>query len=433
MFLKTFRLTFLLALVSLTPLFSQMADAKGLDVLSYDLMLDVDIKKESFIGTVDIDFLVDPNENMVVFDCGNLYITEVTGRNVNGFIKKNKKVVISLDKSDGKKNSIQISYSGQPSYGIFFMPERHEVYTVFSTSQWMVCNDAPNDKAKFKVELSIPKGNLGIASGILKNTMEKGDRIHYSYVQDYEAPSYTYGFAIGPFNKSEYVHRNISMDYYATNYSKAELDTIFRLTSEIIDFFESKSGVPYMQSSYSQILVGNHYQEMSGFAVLKESYGNLVLKDSTETNLISHELAHQWWGNMITCENWNHFWLNEGMATFMSAAFNESKFGKDKYQSDIDSYRNVYESVKKKGKDKPLVFADWSNPTSDDRNLVYFKGAYVMHLLREELGEKEFWNGIKFYTQKYFGRSVNTTDFKVAIEESADVDLNTFFNKWVFN
>jgi len=199
-----------------------------------------------------------------------------------------------------------------------------------------------------------------------------------------------------------------------------------------MSFFEAKSGVPYVQSTYFQILIGNHYQEMSGFSVLKEAYGKLVMADSTETNLISHELAHQWWGNMITCENWNHFWLNEGIATFMSAAFNEYKFGRDKYTSDIDSYRKVYESIRNKGKDKPLVFADWSNPTREDRNLVYFKGAYVIHLLRMELGEKDFWESIKYYSKKYFASSVNTHDFQKALEESTGRNLNAFFNKWIY-
>src|SRR5690606_605309 len=114
--------------------------------------------------------------------------------------------------------------------------------------------------------------------------------------------------------------------------------------------------------------------EMSGFAMIKRSYGGLVLNDSTETNLITHELAHQWWGNQITCQNWNHFWLNEAFATYLSAAYNEVRFGKEKYQSDIESYYKLYQKIVDKGADKPLVFPDWSNPSGDDRNIVYFKG-----------------------------------------------------------
>lgn len=395
-------------------------------------MLRTDINTKSLFGTVNIDFLIDAEAKEVVFDCGNLNIAKITGKNVAGFEQKNQKVFISLDNRHQKENHIQITYSGSPSYGIVFVPESEETYTVFSTSQWMVCNDSPSDRAKFKIGLSIPSDKQCIASGTLAHTSEKGDRIEYSWVQDYESPSYTYGFAIGSFNRSQEVHGKISLNYYSAAYKTKELETIFLLTGEMIDFFEAKSGVPYIQSSYSQIPIGSHYQEMSGFSVLKEAYGRLAIKDSTETNLISHELAHQWWGNMITCETWKHFWLNEGIATFMSAAFNEYKFGKYKYESDINSYRKVYESIRDMGKDKALIFADWSNPTREDRDLVYFKGAYVLHLLRMELGDKDFWDGIKFYSQKHFGKSVVTMDFQIALEECTGRDLNEFFTKWVF-
>jgi aminopeptidase N len=134
---------------------------------------------------------------------------------------------------------------------------------------------------------------------------------------------------------------------------------------------------------------------------------------------------------MIISENWNHFWLNEAFATFMSAVYNEHRFDKEKYDSDIASYFKVYEEIQKKGGDKPLVFSNWSNPSRDDRNLVYFKGAYVLHLLRIELGDKGFWDGIKFYSQRFFGKSVNTTDFQQSMEESTGKKLGSFFKKWI--
>ena len=166
---------------------------------------------------------------------------------------------------------------------------------------------------------------------------------------------------------------------------------------------------------------------------MKDTYGELVLQDSTETNLISHELAHQWWGNQITCKNWNHFWLNEGMATFLSAAYNEYRFGKEVYLSNIESYYKVYERIKNRGNDRSLVFEDWDNPSKDDRNLVYFKGAYVIHLLKEKLGDEVFWKAIRFYSTTYWGKSVETGDFKKAFEESSGINLEDFFNEWVYN
>jgi hypothetical protein len=116
----------------------------------------------------------------------------------------------------------------------------------------------------------------------------------------------------------------------------------------------------------------------------------------------------------------------------MSAAYNEYRFGKEKYQSDIDSYYKVYDAIKRGGNDKPLVFEDWSNPSRDERNLVYCKGAYVLHLLREKIGDDEFWKAIKFYSIEYFGKSVETADFQRAVEASSGTDLEAFFNDWIY-
>lgn len=401
------------------------------DVLHYKARLVPDISEKYIQGDVTINFLLNPNAKEVVFSSGSLRVTGVIGESVVNYVQEGKKLIISLAGRVTNQNEVQIFYNGNPTRGLVF-PEPGQAHTVYFTSEWMVCNDAPNDKAKFEIDLLIPSDKICIASGTLVKKVAKGEKMLYSWSQDYEAPAYTYGFVIGTFNHSNLQHREISLNHYSKDHTSAELETIFSKTGDIIDFLEERSGISYIQDSYSQILIGNHYQEMSGFAVLRDSYGDLVLKDSTETNLISHELAHQWWGNLITCENWNHFWLNEGFATFMSAAYNEHRFGKEKYDADIASYFSVYKAITDSGKDKPLVFNNWSNPTKDDRNLVYFKGAYVLHLLRAELGEQKFWNGIKSYSQKYFGKSVNTLEFQKAMEEASGQNLNKFFNKWVY-
>lgn len=120
-----------------------MPKIDDLDVLSYELVLNIDIDNESFLGTVNIDFQVRQDTKKVVFDCGNLLITEITGKNVASFERENQKLIIYLNNRGVKENHIQITYSGNSSQGIVFIPKNQEVYTVFSTSQWMVCNGSP--------------------------------------------------------------------------------------------------------------------------------------------------------------------------------------------------------------------------------------------------------------------------------------------------
>jgi aminopeptidase N len=165
---------------------------------------------------------------------------------------------------------------------------------------------------------------------------------------------------------------------------------------------------------------------------LRDSYGKQVLQNEQDQWLAAHEFAHQWWGNMVTCRDWNHFWLNEGIATFMAAAYLEHRFGREVYLREIESNRASYEKVRAAGKDKSLVFPDWLHPTREDRTLVYDKGAYVLHLLREEMGERAFWNGLRLFTRRHFGKSVVTGDFVAAMEEANGKSLKEFFAKWVY-
>ena len=110
----------------------------------------------------------------------------------------------------------------------------------------------------------------------------------------------------------------------------------------------------------------------------------------------------------------------------------ERRFGRQRYIEDIEAARQRYETVRDAGHDRSLVFPDWNRPTAEDRTLVYRKGAYVLHLLREELGERAFWDGIRRYTRTYFGKSVTTEDFQQAMEQATGRDLAAFFSKWVY-
>ncbi len=402
------------------------------DVTSYHLSIEPNIVESTIKGSVIINFQLNSNADSVIFKSGNLEIDNVNGNNVIGYKKIEKDLIVYLSKRNGLKNKIVVDYQGQPRRGLIFEKENNKAYTCYFTSDWMVCNDSPEDKAIFQLDIAVPFGKSCIASGELVNKKEKSNKVLYSYQLSTASPSYTYGFAIGKFNEAEEKQNGVKLKYYSLNYTTEQIKEIFKETPGMISFFEEKSGIKYFQSTYSQVLTGKFYQEMSGFSMLKDKYGEMVLQDSTETNLISHEMAHQWWGNQITCKGWNHFWLNEGMATFLSAAYNEYRFGKEDYHSNIESYRKVYEGIKNRGNDRSLVFENWDNPSKDDRNLVYFKGAYVIHLLKEKLGDERFWDAIRFYSIKHIGKTVETSDFQKAIEESSEVDLNDFFNEWVY-
>lgn len=409
-----------------------------IDALHYTAHVEPNIANGTIQGKVTVQFVMkEGNGHIIELDRGRLSVDSV-------YIDKE---AIPFQLSDGHlrlemKNPIKVNqpceveiiYHGKPPNGVQFFPEIRQVYTVFFTRQWMVCNDDPDDRATLQLNLTMPGDLQTVSNGTLsRKTSLANGKVEYEWSQKTPVPSYTFGFAAGRFNTFMESAGATKLQYFGGSYTKKELARIFQETVEMIGFFEDRAGLPYPGPTFSQILAeGNVSQEMAAFAVLRNSYGKQVLNNETEINLSAHELAHQWWGNQITCKNWCHFWLNEGFAVFMSSAYKGHRFGNEAYLKDINAYFEAYKKVVEKGLDKPLVFPDWLQPTADDRVLVYYKGAYVLHLLREMLGEETFWKAIKVYSRAYFGKSVTSEDFQRVMESASGRGLDSFFKKWVY-
>jgi aminopeptidase N len=410
---------------------------RGVDVVSYTATVEPSIAARSVSGQVRIRFraLAD-GLRTVEFDRGELSIDRVrSAAGALDFEQTSRRVRVQLNAAS-KRDAVQeidIDYHGAPRSGLQFVPDRSQAYTIFSTSQWLVCVDAPDDKATLQLDVVLPPGLAATASGRFVTTSTRGDgTVVQRWRQDRPMSTYTYGFAIGRFDDVMRVHGRVRLRYLSDRFSRDEIDRIFHDVGSMLDFFERRAGMPYPAEIYTQVLVANTAgQEAAGFSLLSDAYGRAVLGDPAAAGLIAHELAHQWWGNLVTCRDWTHFWLNEGFATFMAAAWTEERFGRDAYLREVDRIRTRYEQARDDGGDKPLVFPSWDRPTADDRTIVYQKGAYVLHLLREEMGERQFWDGLRDYTRRYAGQSVVTGDFQQAMERSSGKSLTPFFERWV--
>ena len=415
---------------------TQAKDA-SVDIRHYEALIEPDIGEQKIKGEVSILFKVSKaNPSQLVLDCGDLIIDRVhLQKQALKFEQKAHRVYIALpDEGVKGHRKVKIFYHGKPRRGIQFFPDSKQVYTVFSTSQWMPCQSKISDRASFDLHLVLPKGLTAIANGKLKSQKTlSNQKVQLHFRMRKEVPAYCLGFAIGPMNKCIDRQYGVKFQYLSADYSEKELWEIFEASPDMLRFFEHKAGVKYPGKCYSQVLPkGNISQEMHQFAVLRNAYGQQVLDTAPAINLGAHELAHQWWGNQVTCLDWTHFWLNEGMAVFMSSAYREYRFGRKAYLDDIALYQNAYQEVVDKGLDKPLQFPNWDQPTPEDRTLVYYKGAYFLHLLREELGDRIFWKGIRRYTRKYFGKSVVSKDLQVIMEKVSRKDLSRLFANWVY-
>lgn len=410
---------------------AQPVPARTLDVLHYSVQLTPDIQRRALAGRVDITVkaLAD-GADALLLDVGALRIDRVgssgaalSHTDVDGRLR-----VALPALRRGQQRRIRIDYHGRPRFGLEFAPARDEVYTVFSTSQWMPTVDAPDERATLDLSVRLPAGLLAAGTG---RPMPSSDPTVHRWRLDTPMPSYVYGFAAGRYNAHESVVDGIALRALSMDRSPAELEAIVAGTGDMLRFFGERAGVPW-RGTYTQVLVERTIgQELAGLSLLSEAYGAGVLADPSNIALIAHEAAHQWWGNLVTCRDWRHFWLNEGFANFMAAAWIERRFGGQAYARQVARWQARVERLRAEGKDRALVFPDWDAPGADDRAVVYQKGAYVLHLLRQELGEDAFWRGVRRYTRRHAGQAVDSTDLRRAMEHASRRDLGDFFAHWV--
>lgn len=411
----------------------------GWRVQHFALQLEPNFETRSFTGALAMDFTVqDSGVQHLDLDAGDLQVAGVQMGTVGLVFERHAKqlrVLLPKGLATGKPLQLQIVYEGKASSGLRFDADTQQVATAFSTSLWMPCLDDPAVRAGFALTLSLPNGMLSVGNGDrVGEPARMGALMRHAWRLDTPMPSYLYGFAAGRFAQASQRVGPTSLEFFGpAPFTPQTLSQVFADTADMLAFYADKAGMAYPLPAYRQVLLmGPAAQEMAGFSVMGARYGTRALANPQSIWLGAHEAAHQWWGNGVTNRSWRHFWLNEGIATFMTAAYLEHRFGAEEYRDQIDAARTKYTALKGAGLDRSLVFPDWNAPTAADRSLVYDKGALVVHELRVLMGEDLFWKGLRHYTRAHWGQSVETSDFQRAMESSSGLDLQAFFMRWVY-
>ncbi|PNS08673.1 M1 family metallopeptidase [Solilutibacter silvestris] len=407
------------------------------DVRHYQLLLQPELATRSVRGEERIDLDLLANGREIAFDAGALQVDEIRlrGRALQ-FRREDKRLIVDLgvEQPVQRRLSLQIRYHGMPKFGLEFHPEAGEIYTIFSTSQWMVAVDAPSQRATLDLSVVLPNSWRAVGTGdaVLIHHLDRDHDVRRWRLTT-PMPSYVYGFVAGDLERAALPENGVALDLLADAAHAQRARTVFAATADVLSFFAEKAGVPYPHRRYSQaVVVDTIGQELAGLSLLSDAYVDDAANGKRTVGLIAHETAHQWWGNAVTCRDWNEFWLNEGMATFMTAAYLQHHDGEAAYVEAVNGWRERIDALRAKGADKPLVFPDWNKPSGDDRAVVYQKGAYFLHVLRGELGEKAFWQAIRDYTRAHMNASVQTRDLQQAMELASGRDLSALFNEWAY-
>ena len=405
------------------------------DVEHYEVKIEPDMAARRLKGevTIQLHSIVDGLDALEL-DAGSLQVSAVVEEFANlRFERSGELLVVHPDKPIrlGEVRRITVRYGAQPAPGLSFFD--NQVWAAYFTSHWMVCDERAEDRATLRLLLTAPAGMKVAASGHLVNTHRQGSASVSEWRHDTDVPPFVFAFAVGDFAESAAQEDQVKLRYLGPAGEVRDLAKIFHETGSALRFLTDKSGTPYREKTYTQALLRNGpEQEAAQFTLLPESYGQTLLSHPDDLWLLVHELAHQWYGIGIACRDWSDFWLSEGLATFLADVYLGEKFGPQRYAAEIGRAQKTYEQLKADGKDHPLSFSGWNLPRDAGGRLPYEKGAWVLHLLRQQMGDDAFWRGLRVYTKDNWGKQVTSRDFEKSMEAVTDTSLAEFFQTWVY-
>ncbi|QYA25745.1 M1 family metallopeptidase [Gramella sp. MT6] len=395
-------------------------------------------------GRVNYTFEVLAQQDTLYIDGRKMQFTDV---NLNGdpvkFSNNDKGVYIFSDFLPSENNLLELNYSAEPKSGMYFInwefPDIDDVHKqVWTqgqgkyTSNWLPSFDDIEEKAEFDLSFKFPSDFQLISNGKLKNTEKINDSISL-WQFDMEKPisSYLVAVAAGKydFKKVESGTGDPIKLYYKPEDS-LKVDPTYRYSSEIFNFLEEEIGLAYPWQKYDQIPVQDFLyggMENTGTTIFSSSFmtDSIGFKDRNYVNVNAHELAHQWFGNLVTAASGKHHWLHEGFATYYALLAEKEIFGEDYYYWKLYETAEQLKELSDSGKGESLL-----NPKAGSLTF-YQKGAWALHILRERIGEEAFREGIRNYLELYSFKNVTTNNFLAEMEASSGQDLSHFKADWL--
>ena len=442
----------LLILVAQAMADEPYARSKDYDLQHSKIALKFDVEQRQVIGDVTHTLsVVKDNTSKLVFDSVGLTIESVTlNRMAVKFETSPTKLVVPLASAakKGDKFEVEIKYQGKTSKGLYFiLPDKdypHQATEIWTqgesedTRNYIPTYDYPNDRLTTETILTVPASWITVANGKLVGVKDAGNGMKtWDWQESLPSSTYLITVVAGEFDEVKDLWRGKPVTYYAPKGRGDRLKINYQRTPQMMELFSKKLGVDYPWEKYAQSMVDDFVaggMENSSATTNTSSslvHPQLVPEYTTgEDGLISHELAHQWFGDLVTCKDWGNIWLNEGFATFMEFVWMEGYYPKE--ESEFERWSGVREWFEQADLwTKPLVRHDFDDSSEFDGN-AYGKAGLVLYMLRHQLGEEAFYRGLKHYLEVNRGKNVVTADLVKAIEEETHTNVDQFFTQWVY-
>jgi aminopeptidase N len=428
------------------------ARTRDYDLQHSRIALRFDLEQKKILGDVthSLSILRD-GTSKISFDSVGLTIQSVTvNKAAAKFETTADKLIVPLPAAAkaGEKFEIAIRYEGKPTKGLYFIlpdkdyPDRpKQIWTQGEsedTRYYLPTYDYPNDRLTTDTVITVPASWITVSNGKLISVTDAGKGLK-TWTWKESVPSSTYLITVvaGEFDEVKDSWRGMPVTYYAPKGRGDRLPVNYSRTPAMIDLFSKKLGVDYPWEKYAQAMVDDFVaggmENSSATTNTSSSLNHAKIAAELTTNedgLISHELGHQWFGDLVTCKDWGDIWLNEGFATYMNYVWIEAHYPKD--QSEYERWSNARGWFEEGNLyTKPIVRHDFDDSSEFDSN-AYTKGGWVLYMLRHQLGEDAFYRGLKHYLEVNRGKNVVTADLSKAMEEATHTNVDQFFSQWLY-
>jgi len=429
----------------------QYAPDRPADVKHIKLVITLDFEQETVSGTVSATFSTLYEEvKSVSFDAIDLQIERVTlnGGKELAFSNDGKKLTVTLDRpyQHGEEFTVAVEYHAKPRTGLRFIkpapedPTRPAQAWTFGQpryhSYWFPCHDAPNDRATTEIIVTVPAHFQTVANGNLISVTDHGATKTHHWRHDIPHAAYLISLVVSDFAVVEDSYNGKAVNYYVRPERKDDARYYMGKTPEMMRFFAEYTGVEYPYDKYAQTVVEVFTGAMEHTTATTHSFMLLMderaAMDFDLVPVVAHELAHQWFGDLVTCRDWPNGWLNEGFATYFEELWNGHDVGADYFKQTMLDLKNGY--LEEDGYyRRPIVYHVYHNDGFElfDGHM-YNKGAWVLHMLRHQLGDETFRRAVKAYLERYREREVITADLERTFEEATGRSLAQFFQQWVY-
>jgi aminopeptidase N len=445
-----------LSLALLAPMIGR-ADEPYAPSRDYDLQnvrthLWFDVEHKSVRGEVTHSISVLRNDiTQIKFSSVDLNIESVTvdGKEAK-FATDPDNLIISLTHpaKRGDKHEIFVRYAGRPKKGLYFVlpdkdyPDRpKEIWTQGEsedTRYYIPIYDYPNDRTTSEMLLTVPATWLTVSNGQLVGIKSEDDGTKtWDWKQSEPLSTYLISAVAGEFVEKKDTWRGVTLRYVVPRGEEYKIDSTFSRTKQMLDAFSDRLDVKYPWVQYAQTSVDDFVvggmentsaTTLTTSGLVNPKLAGEELEGSDDLN--SHELAHQWFGDLVTCKDWANIWLNEGFATYFEHYWLEAHYGVDEAAYEFWRDENRWMSQKRLFS-VPIVTHETDDMVGYSGN-IYTKGGLILKMLRSQIGDENFFHGLHNYLQINRGKNVVTADLQKAIEEVTATNVDKFFQQWVY-